>query len=485
MFAALTVAQPTLPHRVYGEVTSDSDGSAMSGLNVSFRNSSSYIAGTQNTSTSGFYDMNIDNLESEEAVYLFLDGSNTSEHVNFSRGSSSELNCRFDGSSCVENSGGNDDEDTDDNNNDNNGGNTNPSGGGGGSGGGSGTSGGGGGGFAPVPDDSVEVSSDLESGEANVSVGDVDEDQFVEVEVSGADYLDGFSFTADSSGNTSVFIESSPEMSVQRDGPDIFHYFEVNVSGIDSFRNASVGYTLPDSVLTERNVSLEEVSVVLDRNGTWQSIDNSVTYEGISSYSFRADSGTYDGIFGVELPLELQEGDNNTESDQEQELEVQSLTVTPLENETADVKIVTVNNKDETVNDSINLYKDGESIKEWSLSLESGERRELSHNSKVSSSELHRFSAGSESTSIGSQKPDKKDNKSIPVFLVAIVAVLVIVTGLIIYVYVIEYRRASELDEVIEDIERKGNQVNNEMGEMKDNIRNLRDNVRGNRDNRE
>jgi len=490
IFISLSVAQPSLPHRVYGEFTDDSDGSQISGLNVTF-NASGNIVATQNTSSEGFYDLYIQGLSSGENVYLFADGSNTTEYVNFMNGSSTALNCRLNSSDlCVDTSGDDsegteNDDNTDDTNNDNN--NDDDPGGSGGSpgGGGGGGSAPTGGGFAPVPDGSVEVSSELKDGKNNISVGEVDKDQFVEIDISGADYLDGFSFTTETSGHISVFIESSKQKNIQSGVSEIFQYFEVNVSGIDSFSNASLGYTLPDSILAERNVSADDISVVLDRGGSWQSIDNSVTYEGISSQSFRADSGAYDGIFGVKIPLEQQESDNNNESDSETGLQVQSLTVTPLENETAAVNIVAVNNQEDTLNDTIELYKDGEVIKEWSLSLESMETRKLSYSSQISGSELHRFSAGSESTSIGSQNPNDDEDNGIPVFLIVIATFLVIVAGLIIYVYIIEYRRANELDEVIEDIERKGNQVNDEVGEMKDNMRNLRDNVRGNRDNRD
>ena len=463
-FVAISVAQPTLPHRVYGEFTDDADGSEISGLNVSFNASGSIVA-TQNTSSEGFYDLYIQGLSSGENVYLFADGSNTTEYVNFTNGSSTALNCRLNSSNlCVDtsddDSNDKDEDDTGDDTNDNTNDDNNGDDNGGGStgGGGGGGSPPAGGGFAPLPDDDpVEKSSKLENGEANISLGEVEQDQLVSVEVSDADYLDGFTFTASSSGDAYVYLKSSNSTSLEDPGSDVLHYFEVRVSGIDSFTNGSLAYTLPASVLNERNASPSDVSVQINSGGSWRAVDNSVTYEGVSSDSFRADSGGVDGVFAVNVPeIESREtGENETESTEG--LNIQSLTVTPSENgDTASVNLVAVNNRQEALDDVVELRRNGEVVKDWNISLESGETRELSYTSEIGGSEDYMFSAGSESASLTSGSGE--DDEGLPIFLIAVVAILILVGAVLVYIYIIEYRQAQELDEVIEGIEKRNNE---------------------------
>lgn len=73
------------PQRVYGNITSD--GASVSGVEVSLRNQD-LLASTQ-TSENGFYSMNIDS--SEQSVYLFVNGENTSKQVLAETGGSTNI----------------------------------------------------------------------------------------------------------------------------------------------------------------------------------------------------------------------------------------------------------------------------------------------------------------------------------------------------------------------------------------------------------
>lgn len=73
------------PQRVYGNITSD--GTSVSGVEVSLRNQD-ILASTQ-TSENGFYSMNIDS--SEQSVYLFVNGENTSKQVLAETGGSKNI----------------------------------------------------------------------------------------------------------------------------------------------------------------------------------------------------------------------------------------------------------------------------------------------------------------------------------------------------------------------------------------------------------
>jgi PGF-pre-PGF domain-containing protein len=95
LFIGGAVAQtPSLPHRVYGNVTDG--GSGVGCLDVSFRDDGSYVEAHsgQTDQSTGFYDLDLDgsNLGDGNFVYLYVQGQNTSNYVNFSSGSSTVLN---------------------------------------------------------------------------------------------------------------------------------------------------------------------------------------------------------------------------------------------------------------------------------------------------------------------------------------------------------------------------------------------------------
>ncbi len=480
LFFSVSVAQPQPPHRVYGDVTSDDIST--SGLNVSFRNSTNFTVVSGETDSQGVYDVYLSGLDTGERAYLFLEDENTTEYVSFSQGASEGLDCHLDTSTytCVEDdSGGSDEEDNQDNDpqeeddpgDGDDGGGT----GGGGSGGGFG-----GGGFAPASEDEpVEVSSELVNGEAEVIVGEVDEDQPVEITVSESDYIQGLSFTAGESGNVSVNLEGYEEMPGNYGAIEgkVFRYFLAEVEGIETFTNMSLGYQVPESWLIERNLSVENVSSDLSQGASWGSVENKLIADGLTMNSFEAVSEDTDGLFAVKVPEQ-----NETDGQQRPEnrgVEVQSLSVTPSQDgENAEVTAIVVNNNEKSVNDSLTLTRDGEEVESWQVSLEPGETRELSFSTNLDGSDSQSFSLGGEAASLDTGSDD--ESGGLPLLLiVAGGGILLLITVLLAYIYLVEYRRASELDETIRSIEESGERVNQEMENVRNNIERLRRHVTG------
>lgn len=104
IFVSGALAQaPSLPHRVYGNVTSGGVGTGC--LGVEFRKDGDILASDVTEEDSGFYDVNIPS-GSGDFVYLFVEGSNSSQYVNFSAGSSTVLNHAGSYSGCSDDGGG-------------------------------------------------------------------------------------------------------------------------------------------------------------------------------------------------------------------------------------------------------------------------------------------------------------------------------------------------------------------------------------------
>ena len=466
-----------LPHRVYGEVTSDDIST--SGLNVSFRNSTNYTVVSGNISSQSFYDLYLSGLGSGEDFYLFLGGENTTEYVNFSQGASEGLNCHLDADSytCVDDSSSSDGS-NDGGGNDNSGSGSTDDGSIGGGSGGSGGGGFSGGGFAPVPEDEpVEISTELVNGEADVLVGEVEEDQLVEITVSGSNYLKGFSFTAGESGNVSVNLEVHEEMpgNYGTIEGDVFRYFLVEIEGIDAFTNTSLAYQVPESWLIERNFSVENISADLSQGASWQSIETRLVADSLSMNSFEAVSGNSDGLFAVKVPS--QESPKSDQEPKTRELSVQGLSVTPSEDgENAEVTAMVVNNHQSRVNDSLTLTKNGENLQSWQISLEPGQTRELSFTSSLDREKSSSFSLGGETARIDIGSSENGGGLPLIWILIGAGAVIVI-TGLMAYIYFFEYRRASELDDTIRSIEESGQRLNQEMENVRGNVERLRGNL--------
>ena len=473
------LSQPTeLPHRVYGEVTSDSDGSAISDVNVSLRNSSSYIAATQNTSSSGFYDLNIDNMKDGENVYLFLDGSNTSEYLNFSRGSSSELNCRVNGNSCIDTSGGDsdaDDEDQDNNNgpdegtNDNGESNNDDSsgGGGGGSGGGS-SSGGGFGGFGQEDsqdqdeeskDRNISLNVRLDSGgDASLLVNNISKSDNVRIDVEGNSTLRGVSFVSDqnsTSAQLSLNSSVNPAFSVPENFT-VIENVELESDGLSPERSFLTGFELDKLSVQDRDVSAGEVMLIESSQG--ERVDLSLA-SGINRYFYEAELEDLNGEYSIGYSKEIENKPT---------VSIRSVT-SEVDGSSANVSIEVVNPNSGVVKDSVELMVNGRSLETWSVSLDSGESRELRYSDSFDTGE-YSFSVREEFVEV---QISAEEDGELPILVIlgSLIAVVVLVLNVVVLK---GYRSASEVEETIERIEEVGGTVNSEAGNVRRDIEELR-----------
>lgn len=476
--AGLSVSQPTLPHRVYGEVNSSSDGSALEDVNVSFRNSSSFLVATQNTSSSGFYDLNLDGLDAGEDIYLFLDGSNTSEYVNFSRGSSTSLDCRFNSSSgaCVEETpdDGSDNDQNQDDNQDTEEDQTDETdnGGSSGSSGGSGGGGGGGGGFGGFPsEDEDSGDSEIQSVGAETSLDrnlsssvrfeEVSAGTGVRVNVSGESVLRGVNF--DSAGNATApalrFNSSTASPGVE--GYESLEVFEIGLENVSSV-NSSVGLRVDKAVLQQMDVSSGDLELRRYSGGVWNRIELSITSD-LQSYLYEAELDELEGRYALLYPVP----DEATGG-----LSVQDLS-TESDGENVTVAVTVENTGSNTSSRSVDLELGGEVVETWQTELGPGETEELTYTTSLAPG-TYIYTAGSLESQV---EVSDSQERGLP-FLLIIGGVILLVLAIIAYIFVTEYRSAAELEETISEIEEKGEDVNRGMQGMRDDLQRLRERVR-------
>jgi len=204
-----------------------------------------------------------------------------------------------------------------------------------------------------------------------------------------------------------------------------------------------LSYTLPADILGSE-ASAEGVKTSLKEDDSWEKVENTVTYQGVSSNSFEILSGSSDGVYAVRFPR------RDEDRTGVKELDVQSLTLTSQDGEVK-ADLVIGNNGQRNIQDTIDLERNGESVKQWNISLKPGETEELSYTSSSGRSESYTFSAGSKTRTI---EPRASEDGGIPVYLKVLAGLLIVLGAVIVYVYIIEYRRAQELEEVIEGIKR-------------------------------
>jgi hypothetical protein len=481
----LAVSQPNLPHRIYGEVSSFETDSPITGANITFRNSSGSILATQNTTDTGFYDLNVELKDSGQRFFLFVDGVNTSELLKFSRGSSEALDCRFDSSSssCVENQDSDDTDQEDDQNQDQNdeqnsddqesdGGSTGGSGGG--SSGSSGGSGGGGspsGGFGgaeqdeqdePPENENITVEIQLDNGSsASARIGNLSEGQEVDINTEGSSLVRGLNFVSDRIFSDSEILFNSSMETVQNDQFTVLERFEIRSTNVSASQSFLAGFEVSNSVVQENDISPDELRL---RTESGRRIDLSVVTS-LGSYMYEADLESLDGSYSLGFP---------PVDEEKLDLSVRLISSNTSASE-QNITVEVANPESAAVKEAVNLSRNGVVVKTWDVALQPGEVEELRYSTSLDSGS-YSFSVRDRFVEV--QVQDKQDN-DLPLFIIAAGTIVVFILLVSIGLFIRSYRSASRLDETIQEIERREQEVNEEVENVREDIERLREYVKG------
>jgi len=482
----LAVSQPNLPHRIYGEVSNFETGSPITGANITFRNSSGSILATQNTSDTGFYDLNVELKDSGQRFFLFVDGVNTSESLNFSRGSSEALNCRFDSSpsSCIEIQDSDDtNQEEDDQNQDQNdeqnpddqesgGGSTGGSGGGssggGGSGGGSGGGGSPSGGFGgtgqeqdePPKNENVTVELQLDKkGSATARIENLSQGQEVNINTEGTSLVRGLNFVSDQKFSKSIISFNSSLASVASTNITMLETVGIESENISSSESMLLGFEIEKFPISGNNTTSKDFALFKGQENLSE-IELSIT-EGLRRYLFEADVDNIDGIY--------QFGYFN-KSSPKQGIEVKNLT-TSSSGEKMVLSIRIKNSANTELVDSVRLIKNKSTVKEWRVELKPYSEKILNYSVSLDK--------GSHIFSVRDQKIEVNISDSAATLPLLMIGGLISILSLfILYLYLSGIRKASQLDRTIERLEKRGKGVDEEMKSLRDDLRRIRTRVK-------
>ncbi len=487
----LAVSQPNLPHRIYGEVSDFETGSPITGANITFRNSSGGILATQNTTDTGFYDLNVELKDSGQRFFLFVDGVNTSESLKFSRGSSEALDCRFDSSSssCVENQDSDDtDQEEDDQNQDQNdeqnsddqeSGGGSSGGSGGGSSGSSGGSGGGGsggggspsGGFGgtgqdeqdkPPENENITVEIQLDNGSsATARIENLSEGQEVDINTEGSSLMRGLNFVSDRSFSDSEILFNSSVETVQDDQFTVLERFEIRSTNVSASQSFLAGFEVSNSMVQENDISPDELRL---RTESGRRIDLSVVTS-LGSYMYEADLESLDGTYYFGFPAQEEE---------KLDLSVRSISSNTSASE-QNITVEVANPESAAVEEAVNLSRNGVVVKTWDVALQPGEVEELRYSTSLDPGS-YSFSVRDRFVEV--QVQDKQDNE-VPLLIIAAASIAVLMVLLALVLFLKGYRSASRLDQTIQEIERREQEVSEEVENVREDIERLREYVKG------
>lgn len=440
-FVSISIAQFTPPHRVYGEIQ-DFDGRSVPDMNVSFWNDNTSLQAWDVTDNSGFYDVQLSGLGGGEEVYMFVNGSNTTKYVNFSTGASQG----------VDHSG---DYLPDQNQNNNGGNNNNPGSGGGSSGGsgGGGSGGGGGGGYFSPPDDqgSVEpkqVAVQLSKPDSKlVDIGSVEENQSVDVSVTGGSSITGFSFRASEAAenvklNLTEF-ENRPK-SVSDLSGSVYSYYFVEIENLDGYDSTDLEYTVPLTWPKSVNSSADRVFLKYF-DESWSRIGGASRTEKVGSYVFESGTSAL-GYFASGATEEQQ-------LERKPDIQLRDFQITSEGAQRVDVNLnmVAENLGDINGTRTVELYRDGVLVDRTEVSLEPGDSETLDFDLTLEEPGSHTLEVGSFTRKV------EVEESSGNIFIIAAgLFVLLVIIGLVSLIYIRETKRANELEQKIRDFESRG-----------------------------
>ena len=476
LFTSLVVGQspPDLPHRVYGEVSSFETDSPITGANITFRNSSGNILATQNTTDTGFYDLNVELKDSGQRFFLFVDGVNTSESLNFSRGKSEALDCRFDSSSlsCVEN------QDSDDGGSGGSGGGGSGGSGGGGSGGSGGSGGGGSGGSGggllpggfggteqdkqdkPPENENITVELQLDNGSsATARIENLSEGQEVDINIEGTSLVRGLNFVSDQKFSKSIISFNSSLISVTNNNFTTLETIDIETENISSTQSLLLGFGTEKFSISGDDITAEDFAM-LEGQENLDKIELSVA-EGLRRYLFEANVDNIDGVY--------QFGYFN-KSSPKQGIKVEKL-ITSSSSEKTVLSIRIKNSANKKLVDSVRLIKDKSMLKEWTVELKPDSKKILNYSVSLDK--------GSHIFSVRDQKIEVNISDSAATLPLLMIGGLISILSLfILYLYLSGIRKASQLDRTIERLEKRGEGVDEEMKSLRDDLRRIRTRVK-------
>ena len=491
MYISVAAAQepPELPHRIYGEVSDFETNYPITGANITFRNSSGSILATQNTSDTGFYDLNVELKDSGQRFFLFVDGVNTSESLNFSRGSSEALNCRFDSSpsSCIEiqdsddtnqedddqNQDQNDEQNSDDQDSQDSPSPADDDGPSSTSGPPASPSGG----FEntednkeqnkPPENENITIELQLDnSGSATARIDNLSEGQEVDINIEGTSLVRGLNFVSDQKFSKSTISLNSSLISVANNNFTTLETIDIETENISSSQSLLLGFGTEKFSISGDDITAEDFAM-LEGQENLDKIELSVA-EGLRRYLFEADVDNIDGIY--------QFGYFN-KSSPKQGIEVKNLT-TSSSGEKMVLSIRVKNSANTELVDSVRLIKSKSTVKEWRVELKPYSEKILNYSVDLDK--------GSHIFSVRGQKAEVNISDSAATLPLLMIGGLISILSLFIsYLYLSGIRKASQLDRTIERLEKRGEGVDEEMKSLRDDLRRIRTRVKHSGNNHE
>ena len=471
------VAQPELPHRVYGNITDEASGEPVE-VDVSIRDEDTLASGA--SSSDGFYDIRFTASEGDE-VFLFVQNTNTSKSLVFESGSSESIDYSGDfdlDSGPEEPTNPEDGNNTDGDNNTEENPEENPE-----DETGSGSSGGSGGGGGALPgygdndtDDSNETKDDEKDGGSlappntknidvtldgytDVDIGRVKENQPVVVTIQNGDTLRGLEFTAgQDASDVSMRLADSlqPLSGVSINSGEAFAYIDMEVSGIRDVYQTDLSVKVPSSWIDSRGREASEMDLARYSNG-WK--DRDLSYVSRDTSNFIFSSNFAPGDYVVYMPEKVEKTPN---------INVDSFDVEEIENTSrVRLKARITNSGTGSGEKNIPIYANDEVIENRTVSLGPGESMTLDIEREVK--EKTTFSLE------GQEKVVEARGKSSMILYAGIIgAVIVLMVLVAVLKYVAEQRQARRMEREIAGIRNREQKVEDRMKSLRENVENLR-----------
>jgi PGF-pre-PGF domain-containing protein len=358
-------------------------------------------------------------------------------------------------------------------------------GGGGGSGEGGSSGGGGGGGFLLPGDDDEEekdtlvqknFSVSLDSGSKEISLGELEKGQQVEVSVTGDAAITGFSFTSqENTSEASLTLgdfQNTPDTVVEPDRGPVYRYLQADFSGLGDFSDGKIGFEVSNNWLSSKNRGQEDIVFENFDGNNWNRLQEEQLTQTLNSAVFEAETAVQ-GHFSISL------------TEEEQVVREPSLQVTSFEaNERNDSRIevsATLTNRGNAEgSNTFNLASGERSLENVTASLLPGESQEVSYTFELE--------PGSHTVSMGSMKEEVTIPQDSVGFIfyavIAAAAVLLILIGLFIWVYVRESREAQKLEKRIEEIRQGGQTAESQLDRLENDLEKLQRKLQGEKDRR-
>ena len=285
------------------------------------------------------------------------------------------------------------------------------------------------------------------SGSKLVDVGSVQEDQRVEISVTGGSSITGFNFeSTETAENVKVNLtefKDRPEPVSNLSG-EIYSYYFVEFENLDSYDSAELSYSVPLNWPESVNSSAESVFLKYFDND-WSEIGSASRTETVGSYAFSSGTSVL-GYFASGAAHEEQETGNS-------DIQLRNFQVSTEGDQTVDVDVsIVAENLGQTNGTRIvSFYSDGSLVDERQVSLAPGDSETLNFELTLEEPGSHTLEIASFSRRVEVSEPAGN-----LIIIGAGAVVLLVIIGLISLIYVRETKRANELEQKIRDFESRG-----------------------------